>query len=502
LSTALFRFTSLFFLETAILLAAGNPAYVPGRLIVGSSRGANVDVAARTLQMHRAIVRKGLPAFGALLVDVPEEDSEAILTSLRQTGLYRYVERDYYARTAATPNDPSYVLQWYLPKIQATQAWAVTTGSPSVTVAVIDSGVDTTHPDLASKLVPGWNYISNSATIVDNTGHGTAVAGAVAAASNNGIGISGVNWGSMVMPLVVVDSNEYASYSNIALAIQYAADHNARIINISAGGSSPSTLLQSAIDYAWSKGSVVFAAAMNTSTTAPYYPAACTNAVAVSATDDNDKLASFSNYGNWITLAAPGTGILSTSVGGGDAYWYGTSFSSPIAAGVAALALAVNPSLTNAGLVALMKQTADDLGTPGFDSSFGWGRVNAYKTVTAAQRSLTPVTISISPDTATLTPGQTVLFAVTVTGTTAPVTWSLGSSAGSISNTGLYTAPATIASTETVTATATVGGVTASATIILSKPAVNHRPAPPSAHPGHPLNVRGTAAGLELSPGN
>jgi len=130
---------------------------------------------------------------------------------------------------------------------------------------------------------------------------------------------------------------------------------------------------------------------MNSGAAAPYYPAACDHAVAVAATDANDHLASFSNYGNWIALAAPGTNILTTMNGGGYGYLNGTSFSAPIAAGVAALCLAINPTLTNAELVAILEQSADDLGTPGFDNYFGWGRVNAFKAVTAAGQSLPPV---------------------------------------------------------------------------------------------------------------
>jgi subtilisin family serine protease len=262
----------------------------------------------------------------------------------------------------------------------------VTTGGASVLVAVIDSGVYASHPDLAAKLVGGgWNFVEGSADTADTMGHGTAVSGALAAATNNGIGVAGVSWSSPVLPLVVVNRDDVAAYSDIAAAIQYAADRGARIINISVGGKSPSSALQSAVDYAWKKGAVIFASAMNRGTDERYYPAACARVVSVSATDGNDRLAAFSNYGEWITLAAPGTNILSTVDGGGYGYWFGTSFASPIVAGVAALCLAVNPGLTNEELVSLLVETADDLGPPGRDTSFGWGRVNAYRAVMAAR---------------------------------------------------------------------------------------------------------------------
>lgn len=480
------RLSGLLLLAVVCLTTAAAADHVPGRLLIGIRSGADSAAAARMMQLHGAAIRRHLPALNADLVELPEELSDAAVASLRQSGLYEFVERDYYAHTAATtPNDPYFGQQWHLIKIQAPQAWSVTTGASTVAIAVIDTGVDTMHGDLAGKLLPGWNFVNNSNTVTDANGHGTAVAGTIAAAADNSLGVAGVTWGGMVMPLVVVDSNEYASYSDIAAAIQYAADRNVRVINISAGGSSASTVLQNAVDYAWNKGAVVFAAAMNNSASAPYYPAACNHAVAVSATDDSDRLASFSNFGNWITLAAPGTAILSTAVGGGDQFWYGTSFSTPIAAGVAALALSVNPSLTAAALVDILKQNSDDLGATGYDSSFGWGRVNAYKAVSVAQRSLTPVTVAVTPNSATLSPGQSLLLSATVTGNSGPVTWSLGSSPGTISNTGLYTAPAAVHAEMTVTATATVAGVSATATITLSRSSEVRRPTPLPRPPGH-----------------
>jgi subtilisin family serine protease len=327
-------------------------------------------------------------------IDIPERLSGATTASLRASGLFEFVEPDYYGHTAAEPNDPSYIAQWHLRRIATPLAWSLTTGSESVLVAVIDSGVYAGHPDLASKVTPGWNFLKQSADTSDVLGHGTAVAGTVAAATDNGIGIAGVDWRSRIMPLVAVDENDFAPYSAIANAIQYAVDHGARVINVSIGGPQSSFTLQKAVDYAWSKGAMVFASAMNQGRTEPYYPAACTNAIAISATDSNDRLASFSNFGSWITLAAPGTGILSTANGGGYAYWNGTSFASPIAAGVAALLFAVNPSLTNVEALAILKSTAD-LPLPSSstvstiaaspDVYFGWGRINAYKAVLAAE---------------------------------------------------------------------------------------------------------------------
>lgn len=322
---------------------------------------------------------------GASVIDVAPGTEEAVAQSLRSNPLFREVELDYYAHPAATtPNDPNFSSQWHLAKIQAPAAWDFTTGS-SMPIAILDSGVDTTHPDLAGRLMAGWNFVTNSNNVFDTTGHGTAVTGVIGAITNNGLGVSAGVWQNPIMPLVVVDQNDYAAYSNIAAAIQYAADHGARIISISVGGSAASALLQNAINYAWNAGAVVVAAAMNNSSATPYYPAACTHAIAVSASDENDRLAAFSDYGSWISLSAPGTNIMTTSKGGGYTPWQGTSLATPVVASVAALALAANPSLTAQGLVTLLEQNSDDIGPAGYDTSFGWGRVNAYRAVTAAR---------------------------------------------------------------------------------------------------------------------
>ncbi|HEY1340751.1 MAG TPA: S8 family serine peptidase, partial [Bryobacteraceae bacterium] len=444
------RYSALFILGALVAAAADDGGHVPGRLLVRRRAGVDVNTLHRTLRARNAALRQEMGALGVSVIDVPEQASAEIRRSLEESGLFDIVEPDYYAHTAGTPNDPSYASEWHLAKIQAPAAWGLTTGSPSVLVAVIDSGVDKTHPDLAGKLVTGWSFLKSSADVSDTLGHGTAVAGTVAAATNNATGVAGVSWGSMIMPLAVVDSNDFASYSNIAAAIQYAADHGVRIINVSIGGSSPSSVLQGAVDYAWNKGAVVIASAMNDSTSTPYYPAACNHVVAVAATDENDRLASFSDYGNWIAVSAPGTNILTTMSGGGYGYWYGTSFSSPITAGVAALMLAANPSLANTSLVSMLEQSVDDLGSAGYDSSFGYGRVNAYKAVSAALGAAAPPpppppSVSVAPASVTLGPGQTQQFSATVTGlANTAVSWSVSPLVGTIAG-GLYTAPLSIA---------------------------------------------------------
>jgi subtilisin family serine protease len=380
----LIRRSLLLFLSAAGALAAA-PPHVPGRLLAG--RGAALDdaVETRTWRLHGAVERRHLASLGVHVLDVPEANLEAVRQSLQQTGLFDYVEPDYYAEQGgATPNDSYYGSQWYLPKIASADAWTRTTGSAAVVIAVVDSGVYAAHPDLAGKLVPGWSFLKNNADTSDTTGHGTEVSGAMAAATNNGIGVAGVSWSSVVMPLAVVEATSFAAYSDIAAAIQYAVDHKVRVINVSIGGTAASTTLQNAVDYAWNRGAMVFAAAMNSGVATPNYPGACNHAIAVSATDEGDGLAAFSNYGSWLTLSAPGTDILTTMNGGGYGYVNGTSFASPIAAGVAALVLAANPQLTSQQVVDILKQSADHPGAAGFDPYYGWGRVNAGRAVQLA----------------------------------------------------------------------------------------------------------------------
>ncbi|HCC59315.1 MAG TPA: alkaline serine protease [Solibacterales bacterium] len=381
------KFASTFLFVAAvatILTPAFAQEFVRGRLLVQAARNMDEQSMHKTLAAHGLVSHRSIASLGVTVLEGPERTLDSAAAALLRSGQFTFVERDGVAHGGGVPNDPDFPSQWHLATVQAANAWDVTSGSAGVTIAMIDSGVDGTHPDLATKLVPGWSFLTGTSNTSDVLGHGTATAGTAAAATNNGIGVAGLAANNTIMPLVVLNSSDYASYSDIASAITYAADHGVRIINISIGGSSASSTLQSAVDYAWNKGAVIFASAMNNSSSTPYYPAACNNVVAVSATEPNDTLATFSNYGTWIDLAAPGDNILTTNNGGGYGTWWGTSFASPIAAATAALVLSVNPSLTASGLVSLLEQNSDDIGDPGYDQYFGWGRINAYRAVSAA----------------------------------------------------------------------------------------------------------------------
>jgi len=294
------------------------------------------------------------------------------------------------------------------------EAWALTIGSSSQVVAFIDSGVDWNHSDLAARLRPGWNFLTRTSDTQDRLGHGTATAGAAAAATNNGEGIAGVTWTNPVMPLVVEDGSGKGTLSGVADAIVYAVRKGVRVINASVSMTSlGSSTLQRAIDYAWKNDCIVVAAAGNEADWRPVYqPAAANRVLAVSATTAGDTRANYSNYGDWIDLAAPGDGILTLARGGGLRTVSGTSIAAPVASGVAALVLAVNPRLTAPQLTSILTLTADDLGVPGFDPYFGWGRVNASRAVAAARASLSaapPAISSVSPTAGALLSGEVAL---------------------------------------------------------------------------------------------
>ena len=387
--TAAFCFFAAVFLFAFSVVAIGFPQRsVPGQILVRPRKQlSEVEFSAR-LSYHRARQRQTLHLINVRVINVSEDRVEKVLTALRSDPGIEFAERDHLARAAFVPNDPDVLNgdEWHLAKIQAPQAWGITPGSTNVVVAILDSGINAANPDLAGQVLPGYDFVGGDNDVSDDLGHGTAVAGVVVAAGNNGLGVAGVAYGCKVLPVKVMDASGFASYSCVAQGIEYAVDQGARVINLSLAGDSPSTTLQDAINYAWSNNVVVVAAAGNNANTNFQYPAACEHVVAVSATEPDDSLAAFSSYGGFVALSAPGDIIWTTQNNLSNPYgsWRGTSFASPVVAGVAALVASVNPSLPNSQIVSVLEQTADDLGSVGYDTSFGYGRVNAFRAVSAA----------------------------------------------------------------------------------------------------------------------
>lgn len=335
---------------------------------------------------HGGRAERNIPQLNTRVVRLPAKAAAKALAAMSKNSDVEYVEPDFTATALNTANDPQFTSgnQWALQKIAAPVAWNTTIGSSNVIVAVIDSGVSATHPDLAGKVLPGYDFINNDTDATDDNGHGTAVAGLIGAATNNGIGMAGVSWNSMILPVKALGADGNGSYSAIANAIIWAADRGARVINLSLGGTSASTTLQNAVNYAWNRNCVVIAAAGNSGNNIPQYPGACSNVVAVSATDSNDLRPSWSNFGSYVDVSAPGVNVLTLQGANSYSNWNGTSFSSPITAGVVALMASANSSLNNTALVNTLLANSDDIGTAGYDVYYGNGRVNANRAVQAA----------------------------------------------------------------------------------------------------------------------
>lgn len=392
--------------------------YVRGRILVMSRAGlAEIDLG-NIVGVHGGKAR-AIGKSRIYIVDLPPQASEtAIVQQLSRHPQLKFAELDRKVKSTLAVNDPYVGSEWHLGTIGASAAWDFALGA-GVTVAILDSGIDSSHPDLAGQLVPGWNFVDNNSNTADVYGHGTAVAGTVAATSNNGIGVAGVSSSAKIMPVRVSDSTGWATYSALAQGITYAADHGARIANLSFQGPTASSSVVSAAQYMKDKNGLVFISAGNAGTQENYTPT--TSAILVSATNSTDVLASFSSWGNYVSLAAPGDGIYTTHTGG--SYWscWGTSFSSPVAAAVGALVMSAKPGLTSAQVESILFSTAADLGASGRDPQYGYGRVNAYAAVKAALGSTASAPDTTAPSVAIAAPlsGSTVtgLVAVNVNAT-------------------------------------------------------------------------------------
>jgi thermitase len=351
--------------------------FVPGRVLVKFHDEVLPDQARNIIGALGARDAGEIPNIGVHLLELPSQAREmAFVHAFREWPEVEFAELDQLLSLAqqVIPNDPFYdnPSAWSLQKIHGPDAWAINTGSITIVIAILDSGVDGTHEDLAAKMVPGWNIYNNNADTSDVNGHGTAVAGTAAAASNNGLGVASVAWGCRIMPVRIADSSGYASVSDIASGLSWAADHGARVANISFNATGYSTV-SSGAKYFQNKGGVVAVAAGNDGTAVqtaddPYL-------LTVGATDQSDALYSWSNSGKDIDVVAPGN-VATTSRGGGYVTGTGTSFAAPIVAGAAALVLSANPALTGSEVQNIIKQSADDLGTTGWDPTYGYGRIN------------------------------------------------------------------------------------------------------------------------------
>ncbi|MBM2809297.1 MAG: peptidase and subtilisin kexin sedolisin [Chloroflexi bacterium] len=358
--------------------------FVPGELLVRWQSEASHEA----LATIGGVVLEEVGPGPVELIHVAEGLETRSVAALAVDPSVVWAQPNYVRRADSTPNDPRFRDQWGLQRIQAPTAWDITTGVASVVVAVLDTGVDLDHPDLRDRLVPGYNFFQPDELPMDDSGHGTHVAGTIAATANNSTGIAGVASGVSIMPIKVLNSRGAGRDSRVAQGIRWAVDHGANIVNMSFGGQDISPVLSEAVEYASSSGVVLVVAAGNEGGSEPNYPGATDSAIAVAATNSRDRRAMFSNYGSWVDIAAPGTQIVSTYWDGASTYraGTGTSMATPHVTGVIALMLSLKPGLSPAEVEEILKANADPLP----DDDVGSGRVNAARVLASIRSSVPP----------------------------------------------------------------------------------------------------------------
>ncbi len=389
--------------------------YAADRVLVRFKPEVGDATADAVLKMYEFPSVHRIPGIGAYAVRIPAGATvPETLALLRRNPDVELARPDYPARLADVPNDPYFLNYQYAlsnrggilnvspdirpqmtagADIKAVDAWTATKGDAGTIIAILDTGVDKTHPDLAGKVLDGYDFANDDNDADDDVWHGTHVAGIAAAGTNNTVGTAGVAWNCRILPVKVTDGNGDGYYSWIIDGIIYAADHGAAVINISLGGSVDDPLLKQACQYAHDKGVVIAAAAGNDGTLGVLYPAAYDGEVlAVAASDYNDAITSFSSYGPEVDVAAPGMWVLAAApqwyVGDGYLpylFGTGTSMASPHVAGMAALLKSAKPDLGPDDLMKLIRYTADDINKttyPGRDDHAGYGRINMARALT------------------------------------------------------------------------------------------------------------------------
>ncbi len=378
------------------------PDYVPNQVVVGFKSGItpkmlSIYPSPFKYQILSSIQTPNYEVNASLItVSTSVENAISYFKSLSNVA---YAEPNYIVHAlSVSVNDPYYSNQWYLQDIEAPQAWSVATGANTVIVAVVDTGVSSTHPDLQNILVPGYNFVNNTTNTMDDFGHGTFVTGIIDADTNNGIGIAGINWGSSfstkIMPIVVLDSSGSGSTYYVSEGIIYAVEHGAKVINLSLGGVDYSQTEQLACQYAYNNNVVVVAAAGNDSSNSLEYPAAFPTVIPVASVAPSGSSYTLAYYSNYYSnvLCAPGgqmysqndpNGVFSTTYStstntNGYGYGQGTSFAAPQVSAIAALM--IGRGITGvSNITSILENTATNIGS---QSTFGYGLVNAYNAVT------------------------------------------------------------------------------------------------------------------------
>lgn len=386
--------------------------FAAGRILVSPRAGLPAKEFNKLIKTHGAHAARQIGGINLYVVDMPPGREKALQQALARNPHVKFAELDGEVTMQMTPSDTYFGSAWHLPKIGAPAAWDVATGS-GITIAILDGGVDASHPDLAARLVPGWNFFDNNSNTADITGHGTKVAGVAAAIGNNGVGVTGGAWNAKIMPMRISSSTgSITYYSTVANALTWAADRGARVANISFVVSHVASV-QTAAQYMRSKGGVVVSSAGNSGTLMDV--PATSSIITVAGTDSADLRASWSAYGAIVDVAAPGVGIYTTAMGGSYGAYSGTSFASPLTASVVALMLSANPALQPSQIDSILTSTADDLGAAGRDDYYGHGRINAARAVAAAKAMTT--SDSVAPVISASVPSTTIKGITTVSAT-------------------------------------------------------------------------------------
>jgi subtilisin family serine protease len=329
-----------------------------------------------------------------LVIQVPSGWSDArFVQRLRLTGDYAFVEPNYRVFPTRQPNDQFFSNQWHHHHINTNGAWNMSTGDSRLVVALVDTGIDVTHPDLIDNRVQGYNAVDQipewlGGQVDDLNGHGTHTAGCVGATTNNRTGVAGMGWSFRLMPIRVANhSSGGSTIEIITRGARWAVENGAKIISSSYSGVA-SFAVGDTGRYIRERGGLYFYAAGNTRSQLPDFDHPFVTVVA--ATDRNDQRPSFSSWGRGVDICAPGVDILSTVPGPGYEAWSGTSFATPLAAGLAGLVWSANPRMNADEVERLLFRTAKDIGAPGDDDVHGWGRIDAFNAVRIAMMQIRP----------------------------------------------------------------------------------------------------------------
>lgn len=357
----------------------------------GKTQLAQAIIRNRAAGRLQGLVKEYVSATDEYIVRIPRGHNEnSYSLELMRSGDYQYVEPNWICYPLLNPNDPQFNSQWHHGKVQSAPAWDLITGSNSIICAVVDTGIDLTHPDLAPNRVPGYNSIdnlseANGGQVNDLNGHGTHVAGDAAAIGNNAIGVCGMGWNFKIMMVRTSNSpGGGAPISDITEGARWAADNGAKVVSASYSGVD-SAAVGTTGTYIKGVGSLFLYAAGNDNRNLTGFNWADT--IVVGATTSSDGKASFSAYGPGVHVFAPGVNILSTTLGGGYGPASGTSMAAPVANGAVGLIFAANPSLNAQQVQDILESQCDNIGP---SSIFSKGRINQYKNVVMAQ-TLNPV---------------------------------------------------------------------------------------------------------------